>query len=311
MPQMNAAQFVDKAANSNMFEIQSSQAAVNKTQNSEVRNFAQRMVTDHTQAGEKMQTAAQGVTIPTALDQEHAQMLQKLQQASGNEFDRPYVDAQVDGHQKAVALFEGYAQNGDNAQLKQFAQQTLPTLRDHLQQITRVRDEMSRSGATAQNQAARGGGQAMAGYMTEPRPGTWRASQLRGLNVYNNSNEKVGDINEILVDEDGKAEAVVIGVGGFLGLGEHDVAVPFKALQWVMTPVNASANTATNRPAAGGTNTSDSATGAATQSGSGMASNSSGTRSNQNDGPPDHALLPNASKDQLKNAPEFRYRGTR
>ncbi len=69
-------------------------------------------------------------------------MLQQLQQASGENFNRPYVQMQLNGHQKAVALFEQYAQNGDNPQLKQFAQQTVPTLRDHLQMITKVRSEM-------------------------------------------------------------------------------------------------------------------------------------------------------------------------
>ena len=55
--------------------------------------------------------------------------------------------------------------------------------------------------------------------------GSWRASKLMGLNVYNEANEKLGDINELLVDKSGKIEAVVIGVGGFLGMGEHDIAV--------------------------------------------------------------------------------------
>jgi len=53
--------------------------------------------------------------------------------------------------------------------------------------------------------------------MTQEKPGQWRASKLNGLDVYNNDNEKVGDIREVLFNRDGKAEAVVIGVGGFLG----------------------------------------------------------------------------------------------
>src|ERR671910_2715087 len=100
------------------------------------------MIQDHTQASEKLKAAAQGMTVPTSLDQEHAQMLQQLQQASGNDFTRSYVQMQFMGHQRAVALFDSYAQNGDNAQLKQFAQQTAPTLRTHLQQITQIRDDV-------------------------------------------------------------------------------------------------------------------------------------------------------------------------
>ena len=55
--------------------------------------------------------------------------------------------------------------------------------------------------------------------------GNWRASKLMGLNVYNENNEKLGDVNELLVDKSGKINAVVIGIGGFLGMGEHDIAV--------------------------------------------------------------------------------------
>ena len=69
----------------------------------------------------------------------------------------------------------------------------------------------------------------------------------RGLNVYNDANEKIGDISELLVDQTGKVEAVVIGVGGFLGMGEHDVAVPFDQIKFVNEPRAAAtaANTTT------------------------------------------------------------------
>src|SRR3954452_19085850 len=73
-------------------------------------------------------------------------------------------------------------------------------------------------------------------FLTQEKPNQWRASKLRGLDVYNNSNEKIGDIREVLLDRDGKAEAVVIGVGGFLGMGEHDVAVPFSEIRFVDQP---------------------------------------------------------------------------
>ena len=61
----------------------------------------------------------------------------------------------------------------------------------------------------------------------------WRTSKLIGLNVYNDKNEKLGDINEILLDKSGKVEGVVIGVGGFLGMGEHDIKVDMAKLKFV------------------------------------------------------------------------------
>ena len=68
----------------------------------------------------------------------------------------------------------------------------------------------------------------------------WRASKLMGLDVYNEANEKLGDINELILDKDGKINAVVIGVGGFLGMGEHDIAVSMDKLKFVETPVRTS-----------------------------------------------------------------------
>ncbi len=62
----------------------------------------------------------------------------------------------------------------------------------------------------------------------------WRASKLIGSTVYNQQNERIGDINELLLDNSGKVAQVVIGVGGFLGMGEHEVAVPFTDLRMSM-----------------------------------------------------------------------------
>ena len=153
-----AADFVNRAAISNMFEIQSSQLAQQKAQNDRVRQFAQSMVQDHTAAGDKLKSSAQGIqgaTIPSSLDQPHQQMVQTLQSASGPGFDRDYVQMQVTAHRDAVSLFDQYAQNGDNQQLKQFAQQTLPTLREHLQSVEQIQNSLppARVGAT------QGGGQ--------------------------------------------------------------------------------------------------------------------------------------------------------
>jgi hypothetical protein len=64
-------------------------------------------------------------------------------------------------------------------------------------------------------------------------PEKWRTFKLRELDVYNNNNEHVGDIRELLQDRGGKIVAVVIGVGGFLGMGAHDVALPFGQMHWV------------------------------------------------------------------------------
>ena len=87
--------------------------------------------------------------------------------------------------------------------------------------------------------------------------GKWRASKLMGLDVYNEANEKLGDVNELILDKDGKVAAVVIGVGGFLGMGEHDIAVTMDKLKFIEEPVRTSA-----APAA--TTTRETTTGTAT-----------------------------------------------
>ena len=129
--------------------------------------------------------------------------------------------------------------------------------------------------------------------LTQFQPGQWRATKLKGLNVYNNNNEKIGDINELVVDQSGKIDAVVIGVGGFLGMGEHDVAVPFNEIKFVNEPARSASNT--NAPAKRNATT----TGAGTD-------RTTTTTNNNNRAYPDHAVL-NMTKDQLKAAPEFKY----
>lgn len=148
--QLSAAQFVDHAANSNMFEIQSSQLALNKSQNDEIHKFAQRMVDDHTQAAQKLKAAAKHDTVPSSLDKDHAQKLTQLQNATADSFDRVYVQLQLNGHQQAVGLFQSYSQHGSDNDLKQFAANTLPTLRDHLQSIEHIRTTMWPAERTSQ-----------------------------------------------------------------------------------------------------------------------------------------------------------------
>ena len=132
--------------------------------------------------------------------------------------------------------------------------------------------------------------------------GQWRASKLMGLNVYNDSNEKLGDINELILDKDGKVSAVVIGVGGFLGMGEHDIAVSMDKLKFKEEAVRTSATTTT-------TTTRETTTGAATTTTAPAATTTAPARTttaDANDWTPDHAVM-SATKDQLKALPQFKY----
>jgi sporulation protein YlmC with PRC-barrel domain len=124
------------------------------------------------------------------------------------------------------------------------------------------------------------------------KDGQWRASKVIGVNVYNENNEKIGDINEIIIDKSSKVDNVVIGVGGFLGMGEHYVAVPMEKLKWVDEPVRTSSTT--TAPADKSTTT-----------GEANRANRAERAANEK-WYPDHAVL-NATKDQLKAMPQFKY----
>jgi sporulation protein YlmC with PRC-barrel domain len=128
---------------------------------------------------------------------------------------------------------------------------------------------------------------------TTTTSGDWRASKMAGLKVYNDANENIGSINDLLMDKSGAVKVAVIGVGGFLGMGEHLVAVPYEKLKFVNQAV---ASTTTTKPATTTT------TGAATGSEKTTTTSTSSTSKWY----PDHAVF-NASKDELKNMPEFKY----
>jgi putative membrane protein len=129
------AEFAEMAASSNMFEIQSSKLALDKSQNDEILSFAQQMIDDHQAAGEKMKQAAQeaGVEVPSEMAEDQQEALDDLEEA--DDFDEAYVDAQVEAHDEAVDLFEGFSENAEDGPLRTFAQETLPTLEDHKSRI--------------------------------------------------------------------------------------------------------------------------------------------------------------------------------
>jgi sporulation protein YlmC with PRC-barrel domain len=130
--------------------------------------------------------------------------------------------------------------------------------------------------------------------------GNWRASKVVGLSVYNDNNESLGSINDLLMDKSGNIKAVVLGVGGFLGVGEHLVAVPFDKIKFVDQPVAytgaASTSPNPNRPAT------------STTTGSSTTTTAPSTTATTKANPwyPDHAVF-NATKDELKAMPEFKY----
>jgi sporulation protein YlmC with PRC-barrel domain len=123
---------------------------------------------------------------------------------------------------------------------------------------------------------------ALAQTQTASDKGQWQASKLIHMNVYNAQNEKIGDIKELMLDKNGKVSTVAIGVGGFLGMGERDVAVKFDQLKWSNDPPKSASSAA------------------------GTTTGSAQSQANRDRNYPDHAVL-DATKDQLKAMPQFDY----
>ena len=128
--------------------------------------------------------------------------------------------------------------------------------------------------------------------------GDWRASKVVGLNVYNEKNENVGSINDLLMDKSGSIKAAVISVGGFLGMGARLVAVPFDKVKFVTEPVAYTGMA--GAPNAGG----------ASNAGGAKPATTTGSTAPQpakaNPWYPDHAMI-NGTADELKAMPEFKY----
>ncbi|GAA5534520.1 DUF4142 domain-containing protein [Deinococcus aluminii] len=143
--------FIQQAAMSDMFEIQSSQVAESRASSANIKSFAKQMIQDHTKASQALKSVASklGATVPTTLSGPKTQILTTLRGQQGNTFDRTYIDAQVMAHEQAVNLFRDYIawslHNGGNASLRTHATQTLPVLREHLQRAMNLQKAMAKT----------------------------------------------------------------------------------------------------------------------------------------------------------------------
>ena len=128
--------FVTEAANSDMLEIESSKLVAAKG-DAKDKAFAEQMIKDHTATSAELKALVSSgkvqVNLPAAMDKAHGAKLDKLGSLSGADFSKAYEDMQVSAHKDAVSLFERYAKGGDNADLKDWAGKTLPTLQHHLE----------------------------------------------------------------------------------------------------------------------------------------------------------------------------------
>jgi putative membrane protein len=131
--------FVAKAAQDGMTEVELGKVALDKSKDAKVREFAQRMVTDHGKANRELASIAKqkGIEAPKQLDTEHQDMVKKMKSQDGEAFDLEYSRHMNMDHDKAIDLFEATSQSSD-AELAGFAKKTLPTLKEHKQMASKL-----------------------------------------------------------------------------------------------------------------------------------------------------------------------------
>jgi putative membrane protein len=147
-----ASNFVTLVAASDMFEVQSSKIALQRSTDPAVKKFAQMMIAAHTKTTATLKRLIAGqdnLSPPTALPSDLQGKLDTLGSVSPADFDKTYLDDQVDGHQSALNVMQRYAKDGDLEPLKQFAAQTAPVVQQHLDKAKAIRDAHSKAADNA------------------------------------------------------------------------------------------------------------------------------------------------------------------
>lgn len=151
--QSTDARFIDHVARDGRAEVELGQLAQQKSSNADVKAFAQHLVTDHDKANKQLMSIAQkdGVQPPNGVGRENSDLRTKLEKLSGPAFDRAFLQAQVDDHQKDIQYFQQQANTLKNPELKAFAQQTIPVMERHLQMAQQLVGQIGSTGSSNQS----------------------------------------------------------------------------------------------------------------------------------------------------------------
>ena len=245
--------FLTEAIQINLAEISVGDLAQKNGGSDDVKSFGKMLVDDHTASNTKATSLAQanGVTPPTEPKAADKQKHDELAKLSGADFDREFAKAMVKGHEEAISKFEAASKGDDD--IAKFAQETLPTLQKHLKTAQKLESSKSAQGeppvaseATKPGSeiAPSGAAKTEAAPPAETKKEAKAAEKMAAVpsdavsvndyykqNVYNSSDNTIGEVSDVLLDKSGRVKAVILSVGGFLGLGGKYVSVPFNALQ--------------------------------------------------------------------------------
>jgi putative membrane protein len=129
-------------------EVELGELAQQKAVSPEVKQFAQMMVRDHTKANSELKQIAgqENIQLSAELDDKHRDVRERLSKLSGREFDREYMKAMVEDHEEAIDKLESLADDDDKPRLKQFASNTLQTVRQHQERAKSIQEQLDRQG---------------------------------------------------------------------------------------------------------------------------------------------------------------------
>lgn len=138
------AKFATSAAVGGLTEVAAAKIALEKTADANIKQFASMMVKDHGAANQELMDIAKkkNITLPSMPDADHQKKLDDLSKLTGKDFDKAYVDAMVDGHEKTLSLMQDAAKNCKDADLKAFAAKVAPTVQMHLDAIKKIKSSM-------------------------------------------------------------------------------------------------------------------------------------------------------------------------
>jgi predicted outer membrane protein len=246
-------EFLKQAMEINLAEIAMGQLAQERGADSAVKTYGRQLVLDHVANAAEVIALSRslGIEAPSLPPAGEMTVHHQLSAMSGADFDRAFATRMIEGHRQAIDLFEAKA--GEDGEVGDYAEETLPTLEGHLelaegiaggeaagdagpaadqsattdtdqttattQEVTRPAGEVDRAAADAAQHT-----------MAEPVS----ADALIGITVYGADNENIGEISDVILSNDsadGTIDAVIIDVGGFLGIGEKPVAMGFDALE--------------------------------------------------------------------------------
>ncbi|MCC6861032.1 MAG: DUF4142 domain-containing protein [Bryobacterales bacterium] len=144
---MTDQRFVQKAAMSHMAEMRLAGIAQQRASSQAVKDYAQRLEQDHTQALTRLREIAgrENINLPDQLDSKHQSHIDRFSKLSGEEFDRAYIQHMIRDHKQDIALFERQANRGTGEDVKNYASNTLPALREHLNMATSIQGDIQKT----------------------------------------------------------------------------------------------------------------------------------------------------------------------